>query len=161
MVTGMQSENGFGNSLLPINTCPCKTRVCRGFNVANLCHNSNWFFFYIYICWSTKHPAVSWHQDVQTLGGKKCWHSVQGFLQLIKVHHLCQKTGWTCWLQHRSEQPNIPPIPQSIKTHETFFFNFISPWVELAVPLKPLFNLTCFSRLDMTDRNSPECLMRL
>lgn len=72
---------------------------------------------FFYICWSTQNPAVSWHQDVHTLGGKKCWHSVQGFLQLIKVHHLCQRTGWTCWLHHRSEQPNIPPIPQNIKTH--------------------------------------------
>lgn len=116
---------------------------------------------FFYICWSTQNPAVSWHQDVHTLGGKKCWHSVQGFLQLIKVHHLCQRTGWTCWLQHRSEQPNIPPIPQNIKTHETFFFNFISPCVELAVPLKPLFNLTCFSRLDVTECKSPECLMHL
>lgn len=118
--------------------------------------------FFFYICWSTKNPAVSWHQDVQTLGGKKCWHSVQGFLQLIKVHHLSQKTGWTCWLQ----------TPLWTAQHPTHSSEHQDTW-DLLLQLHLSLGSTCCTikasfQLDLLlafrhdwPQNPPECLMRL
>lgn len=60
----------------------------------------------------------------ETIAFKKDSNPVQGLLQIIIDLHLCQDTGWTCWLiKHRSEEHNTPPIPQhkftiSTRTHK-------------------------------------------
>lgn len=78
--------------------------------VANLCHNSNWVLFLLPCAEALKTSLWVGIKMCKHHGGKKCCHSVQGFLQLIKVHHLSQKTGWTCWPHSAVNGPTSRPF---------------------------------------------------